>query len=53
MLVPMLTNFGVVIALVAVKQLGVNAASVLALSDAAGLAVGLALKDSLSKFTIV
>ena len=44
------TVFTFVIALVAVEQLGVNTTSLLALLGAAGLAVGLALKDSLSNF---
>jgi small conductance mechanosensitive channel len=44
------TLFSFVIALVAVEQLGVNTTSLLALLGAAGLAVGLALKDSLSNF---
>lgn len=39
-----------VIALVAIEQLGVDTSSLLALLGAAGLAVGLALKDSLSNF---
>ena len=39
-----------VVALVAVEQLGVDITSLLALLGAAGLAVGLALKDSLSNF---
>lgn len=39
-----------VIMLVAVEQLGINTTSLLALLGAAGLAVGLALKDSLSNF---
>jgi small conductance mechanosensitive channel len=38
------------VALVAIEQLGVNTSSLLALLGAAGLAVGLALKDSLSNF---
>lgn len=44
------TVFTFVIALIAVEQLGVNTTSLLALLGAAGLAVGLALKDSLSNF---
>jgi small conductance mechanosensitive channel len=44
------TVFTFVISLVAVEQLGVNTTSLLALLGAAGLAVGLALKDSLSNF---
>lgn len=44
------TVFTFVIALVAVEQLGINTTSFLALLGAAGLAVGLALKDSLSNF---
>ncbi|MDZ7923793.1 MAG: mechanosensitive ion channel [Marinagarivorans sp.] len=44
------TLFTFVIALVAIEQLGVNTTSLLALLGAAGLAVGLALKDSLSNF---
>lgn len=39
-----------VVALVALEHLGVNTTSLLALLGAAGLAVGLALKDSLSNF---
>lgn len=39
-----------VIALVAIEQLGIDTTSLLALLGAAGLAVGLALKDSLSNF---
>lgn len=39
-----------VILLIAVEQLGVNTTSLLAILGAAGLAVGLALKDSLSNF---
>lgn len=39
-----------VIALVAIEQLGINTTSLLALLAAAGLAVSLALKDSLSNF---
>ena len=38
------------VALIAVEQLGVDTTSLLALFGAAGLAVGLALKDSLSNF---
>lgn len=44
------TVFSFVILLVAIEQLGVNTTSLLALLGAAGLAVGLALKDSLSNF---
>ncbi|WP_082378774.1 mechanosensitive ion channel family protein [Marinagarivorans algicola] len=44
------TVFTFVIMLVAVEQLGINTISLLALLGAAGLAVGLALKDSLSNF---
>ncbi len=44
------TVFTFVIMLVAVEQLGINTTSLLALLGAAGLAVGLALKDSLSNF---
>ncbi len=44
------TLFSFVILLIAVEQLGVNTTSLLALLGAAGLAVGLALKDSLSNF---
>ncbi len=40
----------VLVALAAVTQLGVNTASFFAILGAAGLAVGLALKDSLSNF---
>ena len=39
-----------VVALVALEQLGINTTSFLALLGAAGLAIGLALKDSLSNF---
>lgn len=39
-----------VIGLVAIQQLGIDTSSLLALLGAAGLAVGLALKDSLSNF---
>ena len=39
-----------VVVLIAIEQLGVNTTSLLALLGAAGLAVGLALKDSLSNF---
>lgn len=39
-----------VIALLAIEQLGIDTTSLLALLGAAGLAVGLALKDSLSNF---
>ena len=39
-----------VIALVAIEQMGIDTTSLLALLGAAGLAVGLALKDSLSNF---
>lgn len=39
-----------VVVLIALEQLGVNTTSLLALLGAAGLAVGLALKDSLSNF---
>jgi len=42
--------FSVVVVLVALEQLGVDTTSLLALLGAAGLAVGLALKDSLSNF---
>lgn len=44
------TVFTFVIILIAVEQLGINTTSLLALLGAAGLAVGLALKDSLSNF---
>lgn len=44
------TVFSFVILLIAVEQLGVDTTSLLALLGAAGLAVGLALKDSLSNF---
>lgn len=44
------TVFTFVIVLIAVEQLGINTTSLLALLGAAGLAVGLALKDSLSNF---
>ncbi|MGI9275107.1 MAG: mechanosensitive ion channel family protein [Endozoicomonas sp.] len=44
------TLFTFVIALIALEQLGVDTTSLLALLGAAGLAVGLALKDSLSNF---
>lgn len=40
----------VVVIIIALDQLGINTASVLAVFAAAGLAVGLALKDSLSNF---
>jgi small conductance mechanosensitive channel len=39
-----------VVAMVAIEQLGIDTTSLLALLGAAGLAVGLALKDSLSNF---
>lgn len=42
--------FSFVVVLVALEQLGVDTTSLLALLGAAGLAVGLALKDSLSNF---
>jgi small conductance mechanosensitive channel len=42
--------FKFVVALVAIEQIGVDTTSLLALLGAAGLAVGLALKDSLSNF---
>ena len=42
--------FTFVIALIALEQLGMDTTSLLALLGAAGLAVGLALKDSLSNF---
>lgn len=42
--------FSFVVALVALEQLGVDTTSLLALLGAAGLAVGLALKDSLANF---
>ena len=41
----------VVVVIAAIEQLGVNTTSLLAVFAAAGLAVGLALKDSLSNFT--
>ncbi|BCD97992.1 mechanosensitive ion channel family protein [Marinagarivorans cellulosilyticus] len=44
------TAFTFVVILIAVEQLGINTTSLLALLGAAGLAVGLALKDSLSNF---
>jgi small conductance mechanosensitive channel len=44
------TVLGFVVVLAALEQLGVNTTSLLALLGAAGLAVGLALKDSLSNF---
>jgi len=44
------TLFSFVIILIAVEQIGVDITSLLALLGAAGLAVGLALKDSLSNF---
>lgn len=42
--------FTFVVALAALEQLGINTTSFLALLGAAGLAIGLALKDSLSNF---
>ena len=42
--------FTFVIALIAIEQIGMDTTSLLALLGAAGLAVGLALKDSLSNF---
>lgn len=47
-LLSMLLKF--VVVLIAIEQLGVDTTSLLALLGAAGLAVGLALKDSLSNF---
>lgn len=44
------TVFTFVVVLIAIEQVGVNTTSLLALLGAAGLAVGLALKDSLSNF---
>lgn len=44
------TLFKFIIALVAIEQLGVDTTSLLAILGAAGLAVALALKDSLSNF---
>lgn len=44
------TVFKFVVLLIAVEQLGIDTTSLLALLGAAGLAVGLALKDSLSSF---
>ena len=41
---------GFVVALIALEQLGIDTTSLMALLGAAGLAVGLALKDSLSNF---
>lgn len=44
------TVFTIIVILAAVQQLGLNVTSMLAVLGAAGLAVGLALKDSLSNF---
>lgn len=44
------TVFTIVVILAAVQQLGLNVTSLLAVLGAAGLAIGLALKDSLSNF---
>ena len=44
------TLFSFIVFLIALEQIGVDTTSLLALLGAAGLAVGLALKDSLSNF---
>jgi small conductance mechanosensitive channel len=44
------TVFTIIVILAAVQQLGLNVTSLLAVLGAAGLAIGLALKDSLSNF---